>query len=415
MALLPLATIAAPAPNLPSSTAPKPTPSPSPTTPRSPQPDKFPPSPLEFTEPDPLLPGGRIDPQRPLTAAEQQTLTVALDALNATAAAQNADGRPIEAFNTWNRELRLRRALGPLAEITALGRVGDIAWRQTQPEEVQVITKRLQTLQTQIAAPSGQSLSNRRPLLIALGTAYQQVRSPQLALTVYQPMLAEARQQKNAADIFGLLNTIGQLQLTWFKYEQAAPVYQELLAMVQGVGDVPNTIGYLTQLAYLHEQAKQPAQALSYQQQLLNLYQQGQQILLLADLKIQMAKNYAAIGQLDEAEQTYQSAFTTAQTTRQLAYATEALRQLGQLYRQNDRLDAALQVYEFLVGLEQQAYSRYGMMDAYDQLGQLHLVRKAYPEAIAAFQKGLGLAQEINYRTDYFSQKIQAASQQEKP
>ncbi len=404
--------IAAPPPLLPDRTPAPKVESPPPG--KSRRADQFPPSPLEFTEPEPLLPGGKFDPKRPLSESERQALIPALERLNVEAAAQLAAGQTLPAFQTWNRELRLRRLLGPLAETQALARVGDRAWRQNQAEEVQVITRRLQTIQaqTQKLVPPP---PDRAALLAALGSAYQQVRFPQLALGIYAPLLAEARQQRQGAEVVRLLNTIGQLHLSWFKYDQAAPVYQELLALAQTVGDTKATIADLTQLVYLHDKAQQPAAALPYQAQLGELYQQTQQPQLLPDLQIQMGQNYTALGQFDQAERIYQLAFTTAQTTLQPAYAADALRHLGALYRSQDRLEAALQVYEFLVGVEQQAYSVYGMMDAYDQLGQIHLDHKAYPEAIAAFQKGLALAQQISYRSDYFTQKIQQASQPGQP
>jgi hypothetical protein len=50
--------------------------------------------------------------------------------------AGNAEG----AFEIWYRELRLRRALGYLEEVRALGRVGEIAWQRTQKFDAQVIT-----------------------------------------------------------------------------------------------------------------------------------------------------------------------------------------------------------------------------------------------------------------------------------
>jgi tetratricopeptide (TPR) repeat protein len=399
------AAIAAPPPaDRPAAIAPSPQP-------KSRRSDQFPPSPLEFTEPEPLLPGGKYDPQRPLSQTERQALSAAVVKLDAEATAQAAAGQTLAAFTTWNRELRLQRALGPLAEIKALGRVGDIAWRQNQAEEVQVITRRLQALQAQ--APK--SPPDRAARFADLGLAYQQVRSPQLALSIYEPLLAEARQQRQPTTIVSLLNTIGQLHLSWFKYSQAAPVYQELLTLAAQARDPQLTSTYLTQLVYLHTQAKQPAEALRYQEQLASLYQQTQQPQLLPDLQIQMGANYQVLGQLDQAEKIYQTAFTIAQATLQPAYAADALRQLGGLYRSHDRLDAALQVYESLVGVEQQAYSLYGMMDAYDQLGQTHLQRQAYPQALAAFQQGLTLAQKISYRTEYFSQKIQQASPSGQP
>ena len=372
--------------------------------------DKFPPSPLELTAPDPLLPGGL---QSPLSKPERQKLSTALDDLNAQAIVKYRLGDIPNAFEIWNRELRLRRALGLLNEVVALGRVGDSAWKQNQPNQVILITRRLQAIQKQVQDPvsAKTNLAERPQVLQALGTAYQLVRSPGLAVSVYEQMLAEARQRQDAIEEVSLLNTIGQLHLSWFDYLKATATYQELLTLSQGKRDRAGEASYLNQLAYVYEQAKQPAQAVQYQQQLADLYQKNSQPELLPALKIRIADNYAASGQTNLAEQNYQEAFKLAQPVFQLAYAGDALRKLGGLYRSNDRLDAALQIYEYLAQVQQQAYDTYGLMEAYDQIGQIHLSRNAYPQALTAFNQGLAVAKQLNYRTDYFTSQIQQMTQ----
>ncbi len=377
---------------------------------KPPQPDKFPPSPLELTAPDPLLPKGL---QRPLSESERLTLSAALDDLSAQAIVKYRSGDLPNAFEIWNRELRLRRALGFLNEVTALGRVGDSAWKQNQPTEINLITRRLQAIQKQVQNPTTNkmNLSERPQIMQALGTAYQLVRSPGLAVAIYEQLLSEARQRKDAPQEVSVLNTIGQLHLSWFDYSNAAVTYLDLLKLTQASGDQVSQAFYLTQLAYVYEQAKQPAQAVQYQQQLANLYQKNSQAELLPALKIRMADNYAISGQVNLAEQTYQEAFKLAQPALQLAYASDALRKLGVLYRSHDRLDAALQIYEYLAGVQQQTYDTYGLMEAYDQIGQIYLARNAYPQALTAFNQGLAVAKQLNYRTDYFTTQIQQVSQ----
>ncbi len=393
-------------------------PSPQPTTPAKPLPDRFPPSPLELTVPDPLLPGGL---KRPLSEAERQQLDQALDALNVQATEKLQLNDPIAAFEIWNRELRLRRALGFLEEVTALGRVGDQAWKQNLSEEVRVITNRLKAIQTEAQKPvqagsasssGGVQDANRTALRSALGTAYQQVRSPGLAVTVYNSMLADARAANDVPQETSLLTTIGQLHLSWFDYPKAIATYTELLNLAKARTDQQSVFVNLIQLAYVHEQAKQPAQAATYQQQLLDLYQQNEQAQYIPALKIKLADNYAASGRLDLAEQQYREAFELAQPFLQVAYATDALQKLGKLYRANDRLDSALQVYDYLAQAEQQAYNAYGAMDALDQVGQIRLAQKAYPEALAAFRQGLEVSKQLNYRTDYFNEQVQKVAQQ---
>jgi tetratricopeptide (TPR) repeat protein len=389
-------------------------PTPTNSQPRQPQrSDQFPPNPLEFQQPDPLLPGGL---KRPLSAAEQRTLRTALDELNNQATTALRSGDVPGAFDLWNRELRLRRALGVLEETQALGRVGEQAWKQNQATEVQYITRRLKQIQDQVQTPDktkGQvSVSNRAQVLPALGGAYQLVRSPGLALGVYQQMLADARQRRDAVEEVNSLNTIGQLHLSWFDYPPAIATYTELLNLARSRNDSQSVLTNLIQLAYAYEQANQPAQAAQYQEQVIGFYQKNQQSELIPALKIRLADNYAASRQLDLAEKNYQDAFELARPLVQFAYASDALQKLGVLYRSNNRLDAALKVYDYLATVQQQAYDIYGVMDAYDQIGQIQLQRKAYPEALNAFQQGLEFAKQINYRTDYFNAQIQKASQQ---
>lgn len=369
-----------------------------------PDPDKFPANPLELKAPDPLLPRFPVAP--PLSALERQQLETNLDQLNTQATTQLKLGNRLGAFDIWNRELRLRRVLGALSEVQALGRVGDVAWRENQPNQVRIITKRLQEVQQQAETQPTLDIL----LFEALGLAYQQVRSPGQAVTAYERILTDARQRQDRVKEIATLNTIGELHLSWFDYAKAEVAYQNLLAIAQAAGDRPNQVLYLKQLAFVYEQAKKPAQAIPVQKQLIGLYQTPQEAILIPAVKVKIADNYQLLGQLAEAEQHYKEAYTLSQPLQQLAYASEALQKLGVLYRSHNRLDAALQVYEFLVGVEQQAYNVYGMMDAFDQIGQISVAQKAYPQAIAAFQKGFALAQQIKYRQDYFAAQIKQLS-----
>ncbi len=375
------------------------------------QPNQFPPSPLELTTPDPLLPGGLT---KPLSGAERQTLRTALDQLNEQATAKLRSGETIGAFDLWNRELRLRRALGFLEETQALGRVGDQAWRRNQSTELRAITNRLRAIQTQLQPPPKNQATpvNRAQILSALGVAYQQVRSPGLALGIYQLLLSEARARQDRTQETDLLNTIGQLHLSWFDYPNAIATYTELLNLARSRNDAQSVVTNLIQLAYTHEQANQPAQAATYQQQVIQVYQQSQQSQVIPALKIRLGDDYAASKQLPLAEKSYLEAFQLARPLLQLAYASDALQKLGDLYQKNNRLDAALEVYTYLASVQQQAYDTYGVMNAYDRIGQIQIQRKAYPEATAAFQQALEAAKQMNYRTDYFNEQIQKIAAQ---
>ena len=406
--------VSPPAPPAVSPTA-NPTPAPSPTPkPKPKQPlNEFPPNPLELRGPDPLLPQGV--PGRPLTEAERQQLIPELDRLNLDAAAQLKSGERSKSFDTWNRELRLRRLTGLVPEVQALGRVGDVGWRQNQAPQVRVITQRLDAILAQIQKPTfatSPEAANRIVLLDAIGFAYEQVRSPGSAASAYELSLADARQRQDGAKVNATLLTLAQLYLNWFNYPKAAATYGELLTTAQSQGDRPNEILYLAQLAYVHEQAKQPQQAIPYQEKLIAIYQQSPATTnKIPAVQIRLADNYQLADQAAAAEKNYQAAYSLAQSVNQLGYAGDALKKLGVLYKANDRLDAALQVYDFLIGVEQQAYNVYGMMSAYDAIGRIHLSRKAYPQAVGAFQQALALAKQIRYREDYFTAQIQKASE----
>ena len=80
--------------------------------------DKFPPSPLEITITDPILPN--IPDKRELTLTELQKLKTDLDGLNQEAQVTLQGEDKKKAFEIWNRELRLRRFLGTLSEVEAL-------------------------------------------------------------------------------------------------------------------------------------------------------------------------------------------------------------------------------------------------------------------------------------------------------
>ncbi|WP_096595351.1 hypothetical protein [Calothrix sp. NIES-2098] len=373
------------------------------------QPDKFPPSPLEKITPDPLL-SPLVDPQK-LTPEQLQQLAPQIDRLNETAKAKLEVGDQVAAFEIWNRELRLRRLFGSLSEVQALSRVGAIAFNQNNREEVQYITQRLQTVQKQVLSQPLVDLQ----LLRSLGEAYQNVRSPQLALEVYDRVLATVKQQKDTAAIVDTLKTMGEVHLAWFDYPKAASTYQELLGLATAQGDNLNKVAYLQELAYIYEQAKERQQSINTLSKLAEIYVSENNTTQLPKLKMAIASNYQALAKenpslLAAAFKNYQEAYTTAWELQQYVDAGEALQQLITLYRSQGQIDDALQTSQILVEAQTQAANFYGMMQAYDQIGQIYLERKQYPQALAAFQKGLELAQELKYDESYFAQQIEKVS-----
>jgi len=372
--------------------------------------DKFPPSPLEITTPDPLLPRLPQDKQ-PLTNEERQKLEPALDALNQEAAMKLEAGDQVTAFEIWNRELRLRRFLGLLAEVQALSRVGAIAWKQNDSPEVQYITQRLQAIQKQTQSQKAVDLELWR----SLGQAYQNVRSPKLALEAYDPVLLAVRQQKNPTAIVETLNIIGELHLSWFDYLKAAPIYEELLSLAISQGDRLKEVTYLQQLAEIYEQTQQSQMSLNILNKLAEIYANENNLIEIPELKLAIASNYESLAKknpnlLQEAFKNYQEAYTTAWQLQQYVRAGEALQKLIALYRSQGQIDEALQTSQILVEIQAQAVNFYGTMQAYDQIGQLYLERKEYPQALTAFQKGLELARQLKHEEAYFTGQIEKVS-----
>ncbi|MEH2324141.1 MAG: tetratricopeptide repeat protein [Nostoc sp.] len=374
--------------------------------------DKFPPNPLEITTPDPLLP--RLPKDKQPLIQEQQKLEPALDALNQEAAAKLQAGDQVAAFEVWNRELRLRRFLGSLAEVQALSRVGAIAWKQNNGQEVQYITLRLQAIQKQ-----AQSQKTTAPIDLelwrSLGQAYQNVRSPKLATEAYDQVLLVVRQQKDTTALIETLKTIGEVHLSWFDYPKAAPIYEELLSLATSLGEHLNEVTYLRQLAEIYDQTNQPQQSLNVLNKLVEIYVSENNLTEIPELKLAIASNYESLAKKDpnlllEAFKNYQEAYTTAWQLKEYVRAGEALQKLIALYHSQGQTDEALQASQILVETQTQAANFYGLMQAYDQIGQLYLERKEFPQALTAFQKGLELAQQLKYQEAYFAGQIEKVS-----
>jgi tetratricopeptide (TPR) repeat protein len=373
------------------------------------QQDQFLPNPLEINPPDPLRP--LSPPNQPLTPVQSQKLEAALDDLDQKAKDQLKAGNTKEAFDIWNRELRLTRYLGSLKEVQALSRVGDIAWSQNERKEVQYITQRLQTIQKQTVFYDSANLQ----YLQALGQAYQNVRSPQLALEVYNRVLSAQQLSGNVTAQIETLNTMGEINLSWFDYPSAATTYQQLLKLASSKGDLANQVTYLQQLAYIYKQGKQQQESIKVLSQLKEIYQNQGDLTLLPPLLMEIASDYESLARsnpklLQDAFTNYQQAYTTAWQLEQYVRASEALEKLIALYRSQGQTEDALRTSQILVQTQELAQNYYGLMKAYDQIGQIQLERKDYPQAQAAFRKGLEFAQQLKYNETYFAQQIEKLS-----
>ncbi len=376
-------------------------------------------NPLEDTISDPLLPSQEID--RALSPLEKKRIRKAIVNLDAQAQAKLAAGNQDTAFVLWYRVLRLQRNLGRQEEINALGRIGEIAWQQNRPQNLKNISDRLLTIQTQ--ATTENTLD--RQLLSSLGKAYQQIRYLDRAVIIYQEILKNNQQADDFSAEKLTLETLGKLYLAQFSYPQAANIYEELLKSVQTpenknypqiANNSENKLTnnslqeeeiYLTQLAEIYDRSSQPAKALKIKQQLVEKYLEHQKTEKLAALKISIALDNQALKQPEKARNNYQDAFALAWSLQQLALAIESLQRLALLYQEYQQFTAALKIYQELIKVEQQAYDYYGLLNTYDQIGQIHWQLKNQAQALDAFKQGLNLAKSLNYRVDYFTEKIE--------
>ncbi len=356
--------------------------------------------PLESIQADPLLPANASD--RALTPSEIRRLTLQLDELNTDARAEFSAGNVDQAFVIWYRELRLRRVLGKVPEVTALARVGDIAWRGNRKGDAQIITKRLQQVEEEANSATELDLE----LWGALGRAYEKLRVPERAIRAYEKILADAQEKEDREAEIAIGNTLGSLHLDWFNYPQAATAYEQLLKLARQELEESQETFYLEQLAYIYDKLAQPEQAARIREQLIDDYTQKQQLQQLTQLYLDLGSDYAAIDEAESANQNYQKAFDLAWSQQQFAYAREALQQLALLYRNYDELLYAIQIYQESLKVEQYAYDFYGQMHTYDQMGQIYRQQNDYAAALAAFEEGLELAQALGYQESYFQEQI---------
>lgn len=364
-------------------------------------------NPLENTKPDPLLPPQEID--RPLTSVEKRLIREKTKILNSQAQLEFASGSKDEAFSLWYRELRLQRALGLIEEITALGRVGAIAWQQNLTQELKIISDRLLTIQQKLTPEN--NLNSQ--LLEKLGQAYQQLRDLDRAVIIYQQILQNNRQDNNLQEKQKILETLGELYLARFEYSQAANTYEELLKLVQTQQQKPldsNLLReqfYLDQLVEIYNKYSQPIKAIEIKQQLLKKYLSEQKNEQLAALNISLAVDYQTLKQPQKAQKYYENAFTLAWSLQQLALAEESLQKLALLYQEYQQPTAALEIYQQLIKVDEKAHDYYNLMNTYDLIGQIYGQLNNYQQALTNYKKGLELAKSLSYRIDYFQNKIE--------
>lgn len=376
--------------------------------------DEKPPSPLEISPPDPLAPEELLSPPR-LKKLEED-----LEALNASAVAELAAKNGDAAFEIWYRELRLRRLLGRLEEVKALGRVGNLAWQESRSPDIQIITKRLNVIGDEVKAEGAQD----QGMLSALATAYEQVREFKAAAATYNLILENARRENDMLTVERSLRAQGELYLTWFDYPAAALVYEQLLGIARQQFDDFNTAIYLEKLAYIYDRSLDIEKrenvkisllekAVEIGEQLRATYQKKQDVAKLLATQISLAQKYEALDRAEAASQIYQATFTLAWQQKQMARASEALQKLAELYEQHNQFDFAVQVYQEQTKVQTLSGDRYGLMNTYDRIGLAHLQRQDRQQALASFESGLQLARSLSYREAYFQTQIERITKDE--
>lgn len=352
-------------------------------------------NPLDLTGPDPLLPNPPKNGE--LASPERERLAQALDRLHIEAVTQLQAGNPVVAFTIWNRELRLRRYLGPMAELAALKRVGAIAWQQEQTTQLYIITQRLETLQIEYCNdPNNSENSCDGEFLRELAQGYESVKARDFAIQVYQTLLREAQNRQDIETVKSLLTTIARLSLEKLDYVGAASAYEQLLAIAESEANRVQTMDYVEKLTDVYSQGRQPEKAIAMRQRSIEFYLNVRDMRLIPELKLAIGQDYEILNQPILALNTYQESYTLAWTLQQFYLAREALVQIAGIYEQMPELEKALQVYEALLVVDRRASNLYGLMTTYLQLGELHKNRQNYPQAIAAFQKGLEISQQLN-------------------
>ena len=388
-----------------------------------PDPKRVPPNPLDDETPDPLFP----DRTRLLGELGREELRSTLNGLTQDANQLLVQKKPDDAFKLWFRELRLRRVLGDREEIFALARIGEIAWQNNRTRDLRDITERLQKIQIKIAAPTNLAPTNLAPTSEAILTpplesraelneylalAYQVVRSPQLALSVYEPRLqqlrnAQASLENNPLEGFKTLNAIGLVHLDWFRYEKASRTYGELLQLARLTNNRSLEALYLIQITYIAEQRRTYKDAIVSLEALLKLYANQPEIQ--PALYLRLAENQEADRAFSLAETSYQKAFTLSQTLSQSSYGSTALFKLAELYRRTDRLADAAQVYDYLVDAEQAVYNLHNAMKAADLLGQIQSTQKNYQGAISSYEQALALARSLAIAPEPIQKRLDLA------
>ncbi|MBR8829635.1 MAG: hypothetical protein N5P05_001415 [Chroococcopsis gigantea SAG 12.99] len=348
---------------------------------------------------------------RPLTPIERRRLREYLEKQDKQAQELYNTGKEAEAFGIWYEEIKLSRYLGAVAEVQTLGKVGEKAWNKDKTSQVKTIIERMENIQKKAEV----NQETNAELLSTLGIAYEQVRSIDNALVIYDKLLANAKIDGNQASQETYLSKIGELHLMRFDYAKAGPIYEDLLGRAKTRSDSLKSGIYLQRLAEIYRESSQPANAVRIKEELVENYLKNQQIQSIPELKIAIGSDYQALKDPNKAGQSFQEAYALAWSIQQLGTAAEALDKLAELYKSYQQIDYALQIYQELLKVQQLGYNYYGLMNTYDKIGQIYLEKNNLPLAMDSFQKGWELSKAIRYNEEYFQTRMAQVNQAMNP
>lgn len=354
----------------------------------------------EFAEPrDPLLPD--LPVERPLSPLEKLALEAELDELALEAADLYLDGETEAAYETWMREVRLRRILGYEAELAAIQRVGLRMWQDSRAEEVQLLTLRLRQIQTDLLSQPSPDVD----LLEEVVAAFEVLRDVDAAVAVYETLIARAVQAGDRAEQQRLLENLAQLRENWFRFVVAAETYETLLDFVSD--DDLQEIEYLKGVIRNYQDAEDLPTAIEYQRRLVRAYEQAVQPQPIPQLTLAIARNYRELDDLTQAQRLYSTTYSIALAQGQTDVASEALQDLAAIYLAQGTPDDVFYLYQQRLAVERLSYSGYGLMQTFDNLGQFYEAQELPENAIAAYKEALIIAEHLNYRDGYFKLRLQ--------
>jgi len=423
--------------------------------------------PLNPVTTDPLFPA--ILQSRPFSPLERQAFQSQLDTLDTQAQAAYEQGDRPTAFTLWFRLLRLQPFLeDPLAEVTTLGRVGELAWEQGQSAWVVTITDRLVALETELLAPvpsaieanpstnpapspdrnpdRNNSLDPDRSLLqLAFARSYSQVRALPQAIALTQQLLTLARDRQNLTAQVLTLAQLSQLQAGSLDYIAAAQTTTELLDLVQANPSLdlrplrlwrtprPRTGPAATappprlnrakvrlqeeqrlweDRAVLWDLAQDWTIALGAQRDLAAFYSRAaltepDLALKAPESLVKQAQYQNRLGDREGAIATYRQAYGQAQTLKLYEVAREILQDLISLYRVEENLDQVLALYRTLLKTHQVADDAYGMVATYQELGLFYRDYASADAALEVLRRALGIAERIDFRVEEIKTQIE--------